>query len=115
MNICLGGIFYLWVRQFEPGGHANALPRPAGVEGWLPIAGMMNLKYFILTHHIPTLHPAAMFLLVTFASIAFLSEKHSAAGFARLAQFLNISGKWARKFCGETFGLRAGSTFRCGD
>ena len=75
MNICLGGIFYLWVRQFEPGGHANALPRPAGVEGWLPIAGMMNLKYFILTHHIPTLHPAAMFLLVTFASIAFLFRK----------------------------------------
>jgi len=75
MNICLGGIFYLWVRQFESGRHANALSRPAGVEGWLPIAGMMNLKYFILTHHIPTLHPAAMFLLVTFASIAFLFRK----------------------------------------
>src|SRR6476646_5214230 len=39
MNICLGGIFYLWVRQFESGGHANAVSRPAGVEGWLPIAG----------------------------------------------------------------------------
>ena len=53
--------------------HANS--RPSGVEGWLPIAGMMNLKYFILTHHIPALHPAAMFLLVTFASIAFLFRK----------------------------------------
>jgi polyferredoxin len=75
MNIYLGGVFYLWVRQFEAGGHANSLARPAGVEGWLPIAGMMNLKYSILTHHIPALHPAAMFLLVTFASIAFLFRK----------------------------------------
>ena len=75
MNVYLGGVFYLWVRQFEPGGHANALTRPSGVEGWLPIAGMMNLKYFLLTHRIPALHPAAMFLLVTFASIAFLFRK----------------------------------------
>jgi polyferredoxin len=75
MNIWLGGVFYFWVRQFEPGGHANVLSRPAGVEGWLPIAGMMNLKYFILTHHVPALHPAAMFLLVTFVSIAFLFRK----------------------------------------
>jgi polyferredoxin len=75
MNIYLGGVFYLWVRQFEPGGLANSLARPAGVEGWLPIAGMMNLKYFILTHQVPALHPAAMFLLVTFTSIAFLFRK----------------------------------------
>ena len=75
MNVYLGGVFYLWVRQFEPGGQANSLTRPSGVEGWLPIAGMMNLKYFILTHQIPALHPAAMFLLVTFASIAFLFRK----------------------------------------
>lgn len=75
MNVWLGGTFYLWVRQFEPGGHPNSLSRPAGVEGWLPIAGMMNLKYLVLTHHVPALHPAALFLLVTFVSIAFLFRK----------------------------------------
>lgn len=75
MNVWLGGTFYLWVRQFEPGGQPNSLSRPAGVEGWLPIAGMMNLKYLVLTHHVPALHPAALFLLVTFVSIAFLFRK----------------------------------------
>ena len=49
----LGGVFYFWVRQFEPGGHANTLSRPAGVEGWLPIAGMMNRRYFLLTGEVP--------------------------------------------------------------
>ena len=45
LNVWIGAIFYLWVRQFEPGGAAISLQRPAGVEGWLPIAGLMNLRY----------------------------------------------------------------------
>src|SRR5262249_55351525 len=66
MNVWLGGQFYLWVRHFETAGQSAFVSRPPGVEGWLPIAGMMNLKYFLITRHVPALHPAAMFLLVTF-------------------------------------------------
>ena len=73
-NVYLGGTFYFWVRQFETG-NENSLSRPAGVEGWLPIAGMMNFKYWLLTGHVPALHPAAMFLLVTFVAISFLFRK----------------------------------------
>jgi polyferredoxin len=75
LNVWIGGIFYLWVRQFEPGGAPTSLHRPAGVEGWLPITGLMNLKYFVLTHRVPALHPAGMFLLITFLSISFLFRK----------------------------------------
>jgi hypothetical protein len=32
------------------------------VDGWLPISGMMNLKYFFETLTFPRVHPAAMFL-----------------------------------------------------
>jgi len=75
LNVWIGGIFYLWVRQYEPGGATTSLQRPAGVEGYLPIAGLMNLKYFILTHRVPGLHPAGMFLLITFLAISFLFRK----------------------------------------
>ncbi len=75
MNVWLGGQFYLWVRHYETAGQSAYVARPAGVEGWLPIAGMMNLKYFLLTGRVPVLHPAAMFLLVTFVAIAFLFRK----------------------------------------
>jgi polyferredoxin len=34
------------------------------VEGWLPIAGLMNLKYMLTTGRAPAVHPAAMFLLI---------------------------------------------------
>jgi polyferredoxin len=75
LNVWVGGIFYFWVRQFEPGGAPTSWQRPAGVEGWLPIAALMNLKYFVLTHHLPALHPAGMFLLVSFLAMSFLFRK----------------------------------------
>jgi polyferredoxin len=75
LNLVLGAKFYFWVRQFEVGAVDANLTRPAGVEGWLPIAGLMNLKYWILSGEIPRVHPAAMFLLVTFLAMAFLLRK----------------------------------------
>ncbi|MGB8013939.1 MAG: 4Fe-4S binding protein [Terriglobales bacterium] len=75
LNVWIGGIFYLWVRQFEPGGAPTSLHRPAGVEGWLPIDGLMSLRYFTLTHRVPALHPAGMFLLVAFLAVSFLFRK----------------------------------------
>lgn len=75
LNVYLGATFYFWVRQFETDNFKASLARPAGVEGWLPIAGMMNFKYLVLTGHVPAMHPAAMFLLIAFVSIAFLFRK----------------------------------------
>jgi len=75
LNLALGAKFYFWVRQFEIGMVNENLTRPAGVEGWLPIAGLMNLKFWILSGEIPRVHPAAMFLLLTFLSMAFLLRK----------------------------------------
>ena len=75
LNLWLGVLFYFWVRQFETGGAATSLHRPAGVEGWLPIAGLMNLRYFLVTHQVPTVHPAAMFLLMAFLATSFLFRK----------------------------------------
>jgi polyferredoxin len=75
LNVWLGGQFYLWVHHFEVGGSSFSTGRPAGVEGWLPIAGLMNLKYWLSTGEIPAIHPAAMFLLLAFLLIAFWFRK----------------------------------------
>lgn len=75
LNVWLGAQFYFWVRQFEDGVIDLNLRRPAGVEGWLPIAGLMNSKYWLLSGQIPRVHPAAMFLLLTFLAMAFLFRK----------------------------------------
>ena len=75
LNLWLGTKFYFWVRQFETGNLQASLQRPAGIEGWLPIAGLMNLRYWFLSGQIPQLHPAAMFLLLTFLATTFLFRK----------------------------------------
>lgn len=74
-NVYLGAVFYSWVRHFETGAQSSPVARPAGVEGYLPIAGLMNLKYWLLTGQVPAVHPAAMFLLLAFLAIAFLLRK----------------------------------------
>src|SRR5579862_2619129 len=74
LNIYLGLVFYFWVRAYETL-RSPMLARPAGVEGYLPIAGMMNLKYWLLSGRLPTVHPAAMFLLIAFLGTAFLFRK----------------------------------------
>jgi polyferredoxin len=75
LNVLVGGQFYLWVRSLEAGGSSLQVSRPAGVEGWLPIAGLMNAKYFVLTGRVPAVHPAAMFLFAAFLIMSLLLKK----------------------------------------
>lgn len=75
LNIWIGTQFYFWVRHYETGGATAAVSRPAGVEGWLPIASLMGLKQWVLTGHIPDIHPAGIFLLVAFLAISFFLRK----------------------------------------
>ncbi|MCC6362453.1 MAG: 4Fe-4S binding protein [Bryobacterales bacterium] len=73
LNLWIGTQFFFFVRGMESGN--GGWGRPAGVEGWLPIAGMMNTKYFLLTGEVPGVHPAAMFLFVAFVGMSLLLRK----------------------------------------
>jgi polyferredoxin len=75
LNLWIGTRFYIWVRYFETGGASLYVPRPAGVEGWLPIAALMNLKALVLTGVVPDVHPAGMFLLIAFLTISLVFRK----------------------------------------
>lgn len=75
LNAGLGIQFYLWARFFERGGVGLSVPRPAGAEGWLPIAGFMNFKCFVVTGRVPSIHPAAMFLLMAFVAMSLVAKK----------------------------------------
>jgi polyferredoxin len=105
LNVWLGSQFYFWVRHFETNGQSVYVSRPAGVEGWLPIAGMMNLKYFLVTGHVPTLHPAAMFLLITFLSIAFLFRKAFCSWLCPVGTVSEYLGKLGKKLFRRNFQL----------
>jgi polyferredoxin len=75
LNVWIGVRFFQWVRWAETAGQARAAERPAGVEGWLPIAGLMQLKYVIVAHQWPTIHPAGLFLFTAFLLMSFFLRK----------------------------------------
>jgi polyferredoxin len=75
MNIWLGGESYVWVRHLETGSAVSPWLHPAGIDGWLPISGLLNLKYWLLTGGVPDIHPAALFLFLAFLGISLLFRK----------------------------------------
>jgi polyferredoxin len=75
LNVFVGTQFYLFVRYFESAGRTARVPRPAGVDGWLPIGGLMSLKYSLATWTLPHMHPSAMFLLLAFLLMSVLFRK----------------------------------------
>jgi polyferredoxin len=105
LNLWIGTLFYSWVRQFEAGGVPVALQRPAGVEGWLPIAALMNLKYLVLTGHVPSLHPAGMFLLLSFLAMSFLFRKSFCSWLCPVGTISEYLWQLGRKLFRRNFSL----------
>jgi polyferredoxin len=73
--VAVGVQFVMWVRYFENAGLTTRVARPDGVEAWLPIAALMNLKSFVLTGEVPQAHAAGMFMLIAFLAISVLLRK----------------------------------------
>ncbi|WP_348262706.1 4Fe-4S binding protein [Telmatobacter sp. DSM 110680] len=101
LNGWLGLQFFLWARYFERGGSGMFVPRPAGVEGWLPIAGLMNTKYLFLTGHVPAIHPAAMFLFIGFMLMSLLLKKAFCAWLCPVGTFSEFLWKLGRRVYGR--------------
>ena len=105
LNAYVGGLFYLWVRGIETGRHLAGVARPAGVEGWLPIAGLMNLKYLLATGSVPRIHPAAVFLLLAFLCISFLFRKAFCSWLCPVGTLSEYVWRVGRKLMGRNFML----------
>lgn len=75
VTLLAGVQFILWVRYFENAGTTLKVARPAGVEAWLPIASLMNLKALVVTGQVPAIHAAGMFMLIAFLAISVLYRK----------------------------------------
>ena len=105
LNGWLGLQFYLWARYFERGGYGLQVARPAGVEGWLPIAGLMNTKYLLLTGHIPQVHPAAMFLFIGFMLMSILLKKAFCSWLCPVGAFSEFLWRMGRRIFGRNLRL----------
>ena len=67
--LVIGWQFVVWVRGIE-NGYAS-VSRPPGVEGFLPLSGMLSLRHFLETGAVSPIRPAAfvVFLLVVASGV----------------------------------------------
>jgi polyferredoxin len=105
LNGWIGIQFYLWARYYERGGAGLTVPRPAGVEGWLPIAGLMNTKYLLITGRVPEVHPAAMYLFIGFMLISLLLKKAFCSWLCPVGTFSEYLWRIGRRFFGRNLRL----------
>ncbi len=105
LNVWIGVQFFLFVRYYESGGQTFRAARPPGVEGWLPIASLMNLKVLLLTGSVPEVHPAGMFLLLAFAGMSLLLRKAFCSWLCPVGTFSEFLWKLGRKTFKRNFQL----------
>jgi polyferredoxin len=105
LNVWIGVEFYLFVRHYETGGASVYVPRPPGVEGWLPIASLMNLKYWLATGEVPAVHPAGMFLLLAFLAMAWLFRKSFCSWLCPIGTLSEWLWRAGRSIFGRNFRL----------
>ena len=105
LNLWVGVQFYFWVRWAESGGRAVEVSRPAGVEGWLPIEGLMQLKYFLTTGKVPHVHAAGFFLFTSFLVISFVFRKAFCSWMCPVGTVSEYLWKVGRSIFGRTFAL----------
>lgn len=105
LNVWIGVQFYLWVRWAEGGGRLFEVSRPAGVEGWLPIEGLMQLKYFLITGKVPHVHAAGFFLFTSFLVISFVFRKAFCSWMCPVGTVSEYLWKLGRSMFGRSFQL----------
>ena len=105
LNIYIGVTFYYWVRYFETVGTSVYIPRPGGIEGWLPIAGLMNIRYTLETGFLPPIHAASMLLLVAFILISLLLKKAFCSWLCPVGTLSELLGNLGKKVFGRNFTL----------
>jgi polyferredoxin len=103
LNLYIGLQFILFVRGLEGRWVPWNSGRPAGVEGWLPIAGLMNTRYFFLTGTMPLIHPAAMVLLLIFLVLSIVFRKAFCGWICPVGTVSEWVGKQGRAAFGRSF------------
>jgi polyferredoxin len=74
-QLYLGFRFFQFVRYFRSGGSASFVPRPDGIEGFLPISALLSLKGWFLSGAINPVHPAALVIFLSAVAVSLLLKR----------------------------------------
>ncbi|MDZ7266486.1 MAG: 4Fe-4S binding protein [candidate division KSB1 bacterium] len=98
--IWIGVEFVLFVRWLESGGVGPAPERPPGVEGFLPLSGLISLKHWWLTGSVNLIHPAALFILLAILTLGVLLQKSFCGWLCPIGLLSELHWKLGRRLFG---------------
>lgn len=104
LTLCVGFQFYLYLLQAGGNGPIT-IPRPEGVEAFLPIGALMGWKYYLTTGIWDTVHPASMVLILFAVLISFIFRKVFCSWFCPVGTLSEWTWKMGEKISGRTYGL----------
>jgi len=101
INLWIGVQFYLFANFIQSGGRLFDVPRPPGVEGWLPIGALISLRSWWETGTINDIHPAGMAIFIVIVVAALLFKKGFCSWICPIGFFSEILGNIADKLWGR--------------
>lgn len=73
--VWLGVRFYQFVLAVSSGAYGTTVVRPAGIDGFLPISGLLGTAYWVKGGGINPIHPAAVVVFVTVITVSLLLRR----------------------------------------
>lgn len=103
VSLIIGVQFYIWYRHFATGGQSLYVPRPGGVEGFLPLSGLIGLKYWLASGVFNIIHPAAIVILLAILSVSLVFKKSFCSFICPVGLISEWFWKLGRKLFGKKF------------
>ena len=73
--IWIGLEFRSFMEWGQSGGQTPFVPRPPGVEGFLPISALISFSYWVQTGIVNSIHPSGLFILTGILAVSFVLKK----------------------------------------
>ncbi|MGE5233822.1 MAG: 4Fe-4S binding protein [Acidobacteriota bacterium] len=99
----IGWQFVRWVNGLEAGRIVGS--RPPGVEGFLPISGLMSLRHLALSGEVSPVHPAALVLLLLILVLSLLVKKAFCSWLCPVGTLSEMLEALGRKIFRRSFSL----------
>jgi polyferredoxin len=102
LTLYIGWQFYHFVLQFESPG-LPPVERPASVDAFLPIGGLMAFKYFLLTGIIEPVHPSGFILFVAVVGVSLVMKKGFCGWICPIGTISQYTWMLGEKILGRNF------------
>jgi len=99
--VVIGVQFTLWVRP-HLAGRWPAVERPAGVEGFLPIDGMLGVRHLLHTGQVDPIHPAAVAVFLGVCLMSALVAKSFCSHLCPVGLVSELLGRLGLRLLGRT-------------